>query len=132
MIVSDNGTELISNAVLDWCEKVQAQGHYPTAGKPTENGFVESFNGGMRGKLLNETLFIGLDHAREKVVAWIYDYNNQRLQSSLGYATRVAFAAEHGKQGAASLRIAGGYATQPLASHAKLRKNDVRTLIANG
>ena len=93
---------------------------------------MESFNGRMRDELLNETLFMGLDRAREKVGAWIDDYNNQRPHSSLGYATPAAFAAELEKQGAASLRIAGGYATQPLASHAKLRKRDAETLIANG
>lgn len=132
MIVSDNGTELTSNAVLAWCEKAQVQWHYTTPGKPTENAFVESFNGRMRDELLNETLFMGLDHAREKVAAWIDDYNNQRPHSSLGYATPAAFAAELEKQGAASLRIAGDYATQPLASHAHVRNNNAETLIANG
>ena len=132
MIVSDNGTELTSNAVLAWCGEAQVKWHYTTPGKPTGNAFVESFNGRMRDDLLNEALFMSLDHAGEKVAAWIDDYNNQRPHSSLGYATPAAFAAELEKQGAASLRIAGGYATQPLASPAHVRNNDERTLIANG
>ena len=86
----------------------------------------------MRDELLNETLFIGLDHAREKAAVWIDDYNNQRPHSSLGYATPAAFAAELEKQGAASLRIAGGYATQPLASRAQSRNNSAETRIVNG
>lgn len=132
MIVSDNGTELTSNAVLAWCGQAQVKWHYTTPGKPTDNAFVESFNGRMRDELLNETLFMSLDHAREKVAAWTDDYNNQRPHSSLGYATPAAFAAELEKQGAASLRIAGGYTTQPLASQAQSRNNNAETLIANG
>jgi putative transposase len=57
MIVSDNGTELTSNAVLAWCGDVGIEWHYIAPGKPTQNGFVESFNGRMRDELLNETLF---------------------------------------------------------------------------
>jgi IS30 family transposase len=108
MIVSDNGTELTSNAVLEWCSANKIAWHYTTPGKPTQNAFVESFNGRMRDELLNETLFTSLAHAREKIAAWVEDYNTGRPHSSLGYATPAAFAAELKKQGAASLRIAGG------------------------
>ena len=86
----------------------------------------------MRDELLNETLFMSLDHAREKVATWAADFNAERPHSSLGYTTPAAFAAELEKQGAASLRIAGGYATQPLASPAQKRNNDAEALIATG
>ena len=132
MIVSDNGTELTSNAVLEWCGTAKIDWHYTTPGKPTQNAFVESFNGRMRDELLNETLFTSLDHAREKIAAWAWDYNTQRPHSSLGYATPAAFAAELKKQGAASLRIAGGYATQPLASPAHMGNNNAEALIKTG
>ena len=132
MIVSDNGTELTSNAVLAWCGEARVEWHYTMPGKPTQNAFVESFNGRMRDELLNETLFMSLDHAREKVATWAADFNAERPHSSLGYATPAAFAAELEKQGAASLRIAGGYATQPLASPAQKRNNDAEALIATG
>lgn len=56
MIVSDNGTELTSNAILDWCAAQHVQWYYIAPGKPTQNGFVESFNRRMRDELLNETL----------------------------------------------------------------------------
>ncbi len=49
MIVSDNGTELTSNAVLEWCGTAKIDWHYTTPGKPTQNAFVESFNGRMHG-----------------------------------------------------------------------------------
>jgi putative transposase len=132
MIVSDNGTELTSNAVLAWCGEAAVEWHYTTPGKPTQNAFVESFNGRMRDELLNETLFMSLSHAREKITAWIDDYNAERPHSSLGYATPAAFAAELEKQWAASLRIAEGYATQPIASPAHSRNNERPTLIATG
>ena len=59
-IVSDNATELTSNAVLEWCGEARIEWHYTTPGKPTQNAFVESFNGRMRDELLNETLFTSL------------------------------------------------------------------------
>ena len=132
MIVSDNGTELTSNAVLAWCGEAKIGWHYTTPGKPTQNAFVESFNGRMRDELLNETLFMSLDHARAKISTWAADFNAERPHSSLGYATPAAFAATLKKQGAASLRIAGGYATQPLASPAHKRNNDTEALIVTG
>jgi putative transposase len=52
MIVSDNGTELTSNAVLEWCGDAKVEWHYTALGKPTQNAFVESFNGRMRDKCL--------------------------------------------------------------------------------
>ena len=75
---------------------------------------------------------VRLAHAREKIALWAEDYNTRRPHSSLGYATPAAFAADLKKQGAASLRIAGGYATQPLASPAHVGNNDAETLIATG
>jgi hypothetical protein len=89
-------------------------------------------NGRMRDECLNETLFTSLAHAREKIAIWAEDYNTGRPHSSLGYATPAAFAAELKKQGAASLRMAGGYATQPLASPARMGNNDAEILIATG
>lgn len=75
MIVSDNGTELTSNAVLTWSGDARIGWHYIAPGKPTQNGFVESFNGRMRDELLNETLFRSLAQSREIIAAWILDYN---------------------------------------------------------
>ena len=94
MIVSDNGTELTSNAVLAWCGEVGVEWHYIAPGKPMQNGYVESFNGRMRDELLNETLFLSMDHARVQIAAWVEDYNQERPHSSLGYETPAAFAAE--------------------------------------
>ena len=92
MIVSDNGTELTSNAILAWCAEHRIEWHYIAPGKPMQNGYIESFNGRMRDELLNESLFFGLDHARELIAAWVADYNTARPHSSLGYQTPTAYA----------------------------------------
>lgn len=69
-IVSDNGTEMTSMAVLKWCQETRVEWHYIAPGKPMQNGFVESFNGSFRDECLNETLFSSLAHARAAITAW--------------------------------------------------------------
>ena len=124
MIVSDNGTELTSNAVLAWPGDAGMDWHYIAPGKPTQNGFVESFNGRMRDELLNETLFFTIGQARSILARWADDYNTERPHSSLGYATPAAFAAELEKQRAGL--------NPSVASPALLRNNTGRTLAAAG
>ena len=92
MIVSDNGTEFTSNAILGWTKEHKVEWHYIEPGKPMQNGYIESFNGRMRDELLNESLFLDLDQARQIVAAWIADYNTARPHSSLGYKTPAAYA----------------------------------------
>jgi putative transposase len=94
MIVSDHGTEFTSNAILGWATDHQVEWHYIAPGKPMQNGYIESFNGRMRDELLNESLFLDLNHTRQLVGAWVADYNTARPHSSLGYKTPVAYA-EH-------------------------------------
>ncbi|PXA94316.1 IS3 family transposase [Nostoc sp. 3335mG] len=124
MIVSDNGTELTSNAVLAWSGDASIEWHYIAPGKPTQNGFVESFNGRMRDELLNETLFFTIGQARSILARWVDDYNNERPHSSLGYATPAAFAAELEQQRAGL--------TPPVASPALMRDNTGQSLVAAG
>jgi len=56
MMVSDNGTELTSNAILAWQEDRRVGWHYIAPGKPMQNGCVESFIGRLRDESLNERL----------------------------------------------------------------------------
>ena len=93
MIVSDNGTEFTSNAILSWAQERRIAWNYIAPGKPMQNAYIESFNGRMRDELLNEALFLGLNHARETITAWVADYNTERPHSALGYLTPAAFAA---------------------------------------
>lgn len=91
-IVSDNGTELTSMAVLRWCQETAVDWHYIAPGKPMQNGLVESFNGRLRDELLNETLFSSLAEARSAITDWKEDYNNYRPHSALGNVPPVEFA----------------------------------------
>jgi transposase InsO family protein len=92
MIVSDNGTEFTSNAILSWAKGHTVDWHYIAPGRPMQNGYIESFNGRMRDELLNESLFVDLDQARQLIGDWVTDYNTARPHSSLGYKTPAAYA----------------------------------------
>ena len=93
-IVSDNGTEFTSMAILKWCQETDIDWHYVAPGKPTQNAFVESFNGSFRDECLNETLFSSLIQARAEIKAWKDDYNTVRPHSSLGNLTPNEYAAK--------------------------------------
>jgi len=82
-IVSDNGTELTSRAILEWQNQTGVAWHYIAPGKPTQNAFIESFNGRLRDELLNEEVFTSLADARRKLAIWRYDYNTVRPHSAL-------------------------------------------------
>ena len=92
MIVSDNGTEFTSNAILNWADEAKVDWHYIAPGKPTQNGFIESFNGKLRDEKLNDTLFTTLHQARVELATWKYDYNHHRPHSGLGWLTPSEFA----------------------------------------
>ena len=130
MIVSDHGTEFTSNASLAWAEERKVCWHYIAPGKPTQNAFVESFNGRMRDELLNETLFFSLDHAREKLAAWAADYNTRRPHSSIGYQTPAAYAAHLTATGRPAAQPDGS-ARRPVAPNAP-RGPTAETLVIAG
>jgi putative transposase len=92
-IVSDNGTELTSNAILRWADDNKVAWHYIAPGKPTQNAFIESFIGRLRDELLNETLFRSLAHTRVALEIWRADYNTMRPHSRLGWMTPITYAA---------------------------------------
>ncbi|MDR6335533.1 transposase InsO family protein [Xanthobacter flavus] len=87
MIVSDNGREFTSNAILACAEAAQLEWHYIAPGKPIQNAFIESFNGRMRDELLNETLFSALGQARATLGSWRSDYNGSRPHSAIDWQT---------------------------------------------
>jgi putative transposase len=132
MIVSDHGTEFTSNAILAWSKDHRMEWHYIEPGKPTQNGYIESFNGRMRDELLNESLFFGLDHARSAVLEWVEDYNTTRPHSSLGYQTPAAFAGIIAATGYDAAPIEGS-ASSPVAQPAPYGVTQtVEALIATG
>ena len=134
-IVSDNGTELTSNAMLRWADEHRVGWHYIAPGKPTQNAFIESFNGRLRDELLNETLFRSLPHARVVLEAWRQDYNAARPHSGLGWLTPQAYAASRqtpSSQRDRPLPLFGGSAACPVASTIETQFTQPRTLNPTG
>ena len=113
MIVSDNGTEFTSNAILNWVDEAKIDWHYIAPGKPMQNGFIESFNGKLRDEKLNDTLFTTLHQARVELTTWENDYNHHRPHSGLGWLTPSEFArnATSNKAMAMDAAIPNVYAT---------------------
>ena len=89
-IVSDNGTELTSRAVLEWSNRTGIDWHYIAPGKPVQNAFVESFNGRFRDECLNEEVSAGLAEAGAVIECWRRDYNRVRPHSAHGGLTPEA------------------------------------------
>jgi putative transposase len=134
MCVSDNGAELTGMAILCWCHEMRIEWHYIAPGKPTQNAFIESFNGRLRDELLNETLFTSLAQARAALSTWKDDYNNVRPHSSLGDLTPSEFAdrsAPRPQRGGA-LRYAEGSAPRPVAPPSPMGSNATGTLLIAG
>ena len=131
-IVSDNGTELTSNAILTWADNTGVGWHYIAPGKPQQNGFNESFNGRLRDELLNETLFRSLPHARAVLEAWRRDYNERRPHSKLGWLTPQAYAEALTGQIGRSAALVGGCADRPLANPTNPSSDHQRTLVMAG
>ncbi len=90
----DNGPELTSHALRDWCRQSGAKTAFIDPGAPWQNPFVESFHARVRDELLNIELFSCLAEARVVIEDWREDYNNRRPHSALGRKTPTAFAAD--------------------------------------
>ena len=93
LIVSDNGTEFTSNAILLWAKQTGVEWHYIAPGRPMRDTASAMRSTGECGdELLDETLFRDLDHARSAVARWVVDLNDHRPHSALGHLTPRAFA----------------------------------------
>jgi putative transposase len=134
MCVSDNGTELTSMAMLRWSQETQIEWHYIAPGKPTQNAFIESFNGRLRDELLNETLFSSLAHARVVLADWKDDYNTVRPHSAIGNLPPAAYAklSDPAMQRDGTLRSLAGSAPHPVAPPSPMGSNEQQTLLIFG
>lgn len=101
----DNGSELTSLTMLRWASERRVRLHHIAPGKPTQNAFIDSFNGRFRDGCLNENDFSSLAEARHVIEAWRQDYNRFRPHSSLGNQTPQEFANDLLKQLASPLRV---------------------------
>ncbi len=87
----DNGSEFISKALDAWAHHNDVRLMFSRPGKPTDNAFIESFNGRLRQEYLNQNWFTSLEDARQIVEAWRKDYNEFRPHSSLDQQTPSEF-----------------------------------------
>lgn len=88
----DNGSEF-SGRLLDlWAYHHQARIDFSRPGKPTDNCYVETFNGSFRDECLNLHWFESLEEAKVIIEAWRRDYNESRPHMALGDASPLEFA----------------------------------------
>jgi putative transposase len=130
-IVSDNGTELTSNAILCWAKQAKVDWHYIDPGKPVQNAFVESFNGRLRDEFLNETLFTSLMQARQALEEWRCDYNMVRPHSRIGWLAPAIYAATFSPPLGQDAALRNGSAPWPVAATV-YDDNNRQTLAATG
>jgi putative transposase len=90
----DNGPEMSSKEFMDWAYRRGIEIEFIQPGKPTQNAFIESFNGKLREECLNEELFLDLNDAKRKIEKWRRYYNEQRPHTSLGMKTPKEFGEE--------------------------------------
>lgn len=93
-LVCDNGPEFTSKAMFFWARARRIKLHFIQPGKPTQNAFVESFNGKFRDYCLNLHWFASLDDARSIISQWRDHYNTIRPHRSLGQKPPAVFARE--------------------------------------
>ena len=89
----DNGPEFVSKALDRWAYATGVTLDFSRPGKPTDNAFIESFNGRLRDECLNAHWFLSLADARAKIEAWRRHYNESRPHTSLGWMTPAEYAA---------------------------------------
>ena len=85
----DNGSEFISKALDKWAYENKVALDFSRPGKPTDNAFIESFNGSFRDECLNVNWFLSLEDAKDKINAFNEDYNHFQAHSALGNLTPI-------------------------------------------
>jgi len=104
-ITVDNGSEFAGRVMDTWADLHKVQLAFIRPGKPTENAFVESFNGRLRAECLEVELFRSMAEVAGKLAAWRQDFNQRRPHSSIGYLTPLEFARRHARGPSPSSRM---------------------------
>src|SRR5215218_240908 len=89
---TDNGLEFCGRAMLTWAHTRGLTLRLIEPGKPTQNAYIESFNGRFRDECLNEHWFTSLAHAQVVIEAWRCEYNEERPKKGLGGLTPAVYA----------------------------------------
>jgi putative transposase len=116
-IQTDNGSEFISKEMDRWAYDHKVTMDYSRPGKPTDNPFVESFNGSFRDECLNARWFLSLEDAAEKIEAWRHEYNHYRPHSSLNDITPVEYIQKYNKEHATLIPLPGASSSKRMFSN---------------
>ena len=87
----DNGPEFISRDFQEWCHGNDIQILFTQPGKPTQNSYIERFNGSYRRAVLDAYIFRTIDEVRRKTGEWNVYYNYERPHESLGNMTPMEY-----------------------------------------
>jgi putative transposase len=115
-IMLDNGPEFTGSALDAWAYARDVKLHFIEPGKPSQNGYIESFNGKFRDECLNEHYFMNLGDCRGIVEDWRQDYNEQRPHSALNNRTPAEFRAAAELPTAAARPEPWGLSSHPAAA----------------
>ena len=99
----DNGPEFIAKIASEWSLMHDIEFKYIEPGKPTQNAFIERFNGSYRRGVLNKYIFENLNQVRAQTQVWMEDYNHRRPHDALGKLSPVEYAKKKSHQGASPL-----------------------------
>jgi len=98
----DHGPEFTSATFISWCQQRNIIIEYTQPGKPTQNAFIERFNGIYRDGVLDAWCFMNLEQVREVTERWLKEYNMVRPHESLGDVSPIEFLTERGHAGISS------------------------------
>lgn len=91
MIRVDNGPEFISNQLDMWCKENKIQLIFIQPGEPTQNAYIERFNGTFRRDVLNAYVFKSINEVKKITEEWMVDYNYNRPHTALKNKTPIEF-----------------------------------------
>ena len=95
MIRVDRSTEFASRDLDLWTHTRGVVLDFSRPGKPTDNAFIETFNGRFRGECLNQHRFMSLE-ARQKMEAWSRYCNEERPHGAIGQKAPITLLARDG------------------------------------